>query len=44
MTTFENRPNTALLIVDLQNGVVEAAHARDAVVANIGVPSSGATT
>jgi nicotinamidase-related amidase len=36
MTTLENRPNTALLVVDVQTGVVEGAHARDAVVANIG--------
>ena len=36
MTTLENRPNTALLIVDVQNGVVERAHERNAVVANIG--------
>jgi len=36
MTTLENRPNTALLVVDVQNGVVEGAHARDAVVANVG--------
>jgi nicotinamidase-related amidase len=36
MTTFENRPNTALLVVDVQNGAVEGAHERDAVVANIG--------
>jgi nicotinamidase-related amidase len=36
MTTLENRANTALLVVDVQNGVVEGAHARDAVVANIG--------
>lgn len=36
MTTLENRPNTALLVVDVQNGVVEGASARDAVVANIG--------
>ena len=36
MTTLENRPNTALLVVDVQNGVVEEAHERDAVVANIG--------
>jgi nicotinamidase-related amidase len=34
MTTLENRPNTALLVVDVQNGVVEGAHERDAVVAN----------
>src|SRR5215216_5070423 len=36
MTTLENRPNTALLVVDVQNGVVAGAHARDAVVANVG--------
>ena len=35
MTTLQNRPNTALLVVDVQNGVVEGAHQRDAVVANI---------
>jgi nicotinamidase-related amidase len=35
MTTLENRPNTALLVIDVQNGVVEAAHARAAVVANV---------
>ena len=36
MTTLENRPNTALLVVDVQRGVVEGAHGRDAVVANVG--------
>src|SRR5690348_7450714 len=36
MTTLENRPNTALLVVDVQNGVVVDVHDRDAVVANIG--------
>ena len=36
MTTLENRPKTALLVVDVQNGVVEGAHGRDAVVANVG--------
>ena len=36
MTTFENRPNTALLVVDVQNGVVAKAHERDSVVANVG--------
>jgi isochorismate hydrolase len=36
VTTLENRPNTALLVVDVQNGVVEGAHERDTVVANIG--------
>jgi nicotinamidase-related amidase len=36
MTTLQKRPNTALLVVDVQNGVVAAAHERDAVVANVG--------
>ncbi|HTW01382.1 MAG TPA: isochorismatase family protein [Streptosporangiaceae bacterium] len=36
MTTLDNRPNTALLVVDVQNGVVAEAHQRDAVVANVG--------
>ena len=36
MTTLANRPNTALLVVDVQNGAVEGAHERDAVVENIG--------
>jgi nicotinamidase-related amidase len=36
MSTLENRPNTALLVVDVQNGVVGGAHERDAVVANVG--------
>jgi nicotinamidase-related amidase len=35
MTTLKHRPNTALIVVDVQNGVVEGAHERDAVVANI---------
>lgn len=35
MTTLENRPNTALIVVDVQQGVVEGAHQRDEVVANI---------
>jgi nicotinamidase-related amidase len=35
MTTLKDRPNTALLVVDVQNGVVEGAHQRDAVVANV---------
>ena len=35
MTTLENRPNTALLVIDVQNGVVAGAHERDAVVANV---------
>ncbi len=36
MTTLENRPNTALLVIDVQNGVVEGTPRRDSVVANIG--------
>jgi nicotinamidase-related amidase len=36
VTTFENRPNTALLVIDVQNGVVAEAHERDSVVANVG--------
>ena len=36
MTTIENRPNTALLVIDVQQGVVEGAPGRDTVVANIG--------
>ena len=35
MTTLPNRPNTALIVVDVQNAVVEHAHQRDAVIANI---------
>ena len=36
MTTLDKRPNTALLVIDVQNGVMEGAHERDAVVANVG--------
>jgi len=36
VTTLPDRPNTALLVIDVQVGVVAGAHARDAVVANIG--------
>jgi nicotinamidase-related amidase len=36
MTTLENRPNTALVVVDAQNVALERAHERDAVVANVG--------
>ena len=36
MTTLENRPNTALLVIDVQNGVVGEAYDRDTVVANVG--------
>ncbi|WP_410628282.1 cysteine hydrolase family protein [Amycolatopsis sp. cmx-8-4] len=35
MTTLTDRPNTALLVVDVQNGVMREAHDREAVVANI---------
>jgi nicotinamidase-related amidase len=35
MSTFENRPNTALLVIDVQNGVVANGYQRDDVVANI---------
>jgi nicotinamidase-related amidase len=35
MTTLDDRPNTALIVIDVQNGVVEGAHDRDRVVANI---------
>ena len=35
MSTLENRPNTALLVIDVQNGVVAAAYQRDAVVAKV---------
>jgi len=31
--TLENRPNTALVVIDVQNGVVEGTHNRDNVVA-----------
>ena len=36
MTTLKNRPNIALLVIDVQNGVVGGAHERDTVVANVG--------
>jgi nicotinamidase-related amidase len=36
MTTLPDRPKTALLVIDVQNGVVAGAHQRDTVVANIG--------
>jgi nicotinamidase-related amidase len=36
MTTLPGRTNTALLVIDVQNGVVDGAHDRDAVVARIG--------
>ena len=35
MTTLADRPNTALVVIDVQNGVVAKAHNRDGVIANI---------
>ena len=35
MTTLAGRPNSALLVIDAQNGVIGKAHDRDAIVANI---------
>jgi nicotinamidase-related amidase len=35
MTTLNDRPNTALIVIDVQNGVVTGAHKRDEVVGNI---------
>jgi nicotinamidase-related amidase len=35
MTTLPDRPNTALLVIDVQNGVVAGAPRRDEVIANI---------
>ena len=35
MTTLTDRPNTALLVIDVQNNVVAGAHDRDGVIANI---------
>ena len=35
MTALSDRPNRALLVVDVQVGVVDGAHAVQAVVANI---------
>lgn len=36
MTTLAGRPNRALLVIDVQNGVLGGTHARDEVVANVG--------
>ncbi len=36
MSTLENRPNTALLVIDVQNGVVGGTPRRSEVVANVG--------
>ena len=35
MSTFPDRPNSALLVIDVQNGVVDGAYNRDGVIANI---------
>ncbi|GGF33073.1 isochorismatase family protein [Subtercola lobariae] len=35
MSTLPDRPNTALVVIDVQNGVIEGAYERDSVVANI---------
>src|ERR1700709_557129 len=35
MTTISDRPKTALMVIDVQKGVVGGAHERDAVIANI---------
>ncbi len=35
MSTLKDRPNTALIVIDVQNGVVAGAHERDRVVANV---------
>lgn len=35
MTKLSDRPNTALMVIDVQNGVVDGVHQRDEVVANI---------
>ena len=35
MSTLKDRPNTALIVIDVQNGVVAGAHERDSVVANV---------
>ena len=37
MSTFPNRTKTALVVIDVQNRVVESAHKRDSVIANINV-------
>ena len=42
VTTLSDRPSTALLVIDAQNGVLAGAHNRDQVVANIGTLVHGA--
>ncbi len=35
MSTLDERPNTALIVIDMQNGVIADVYARDAVIGNI---------
>jgi nicotinamidase-related amidase len=35
MTTLPDRPNVALVVIDVQNGVVDGSHNRDEMIANI---------
>ncbi|MDP9168016.1 MAG: isochorismatase family protein, partial [Actinomycetota bacterium] len=35
MATLTGRPNTALLVIDVQNGVMAGAHNREAVISNV---------
>ena len=35
MTPIANRPNTALLVIDVQNGVVGEAYEKDSIIANV---------
>ncbi|MFM9132594.1 MAG: cysteine hydrolase family protein [Actinomycetota bacterium] len=44
MTTLSDRPNTALVVIDMQNGVVANAHNRDAVISNISALVASART
>lgn len=37
MTTLADRPNTALLVIDVQNDIMAGGHNREAVIANIAV-------
>jgi nicotinamidase-related amidase len=42
MTTIANRPNSALVVIDVQNGVVGNAHDREAVISNIATLTASA--
>ena len=44
MTTLTDRPDTALLVIDVQNGVVADVHDRDRIVATIGETVAKART